>query len=139
MEKDNSNFNIGADVDIKSLYPPGDHRLNDKGKNAPALDVILDTMFELRASYPGELMELTGYCRDTINYNLIKLKRAGKIERVYIEKLNIDKIPEFVKKRVPSLWAKGIKGKQITRRAWYIVPDGMVENIRKELDNVFES
>jgi len=135
MEKIN-NSDIDA-IEITSLYPPDHEKNKNDGNKGAAFDIILDVFLDLKATYPGELAELTGYCRDTITYNLIKLKRQGLIERFYTDSVKFDKLPGYVKDRVPSLWKKGIVGEQIKRRAWYILPENKRELAEKFLKDTF--
>lgn len=80
---------------------------------------ILEVLNDLGASYPSEICGETDVGKETCYRKLRFLAKQGKVKRMSLD--GKDVVPEWLKPRIPSLWARGLKGDAIRRMSWYVV------------------
>lgn len=78
-------------------------------------EMILETIRELKITYPAEIVGMTGLSRQTIFDRLHYLRTHGKIERVILQRSP----PADLEARLPQLWDLGLRSAMIKRMTWY--------------------
>jgi len=94
--------------------PPEDDKAED-GR----IDRILDFIKEKGVAYPAEISGFLDIPKEACYRKLRFLEGQGSIERLSLEGKRF--VPEWLEKRLPELWKRGIKGKTIKRITWYRV------------------
>lgn len=86
-------------------------------------DEILEVIKSFGCSYPSEICGELDIGKETCYRKLRFLTRQKRVERLSLEGKEV--VPDWLKARIPSLWAKGLKGDAIRRISWYrVVKDG---------------
>jgi len=80
---------------------------------------ILEIIREKGCSYPAEICGETDISKDTVYRKLRFLTKQGVVERMSLE--GSDKVPDWLRDRIPGLWSRGLKGDAIRRLTWYRV------------------
>jgi len=79
---------------------------------------ILDVVREFGASYPSEICGEIDIGKETCYRKLRFLVKQGKLKRISLD--GMETVPDWLKPRINSLWARGLKGEAIRRMAWYV-------------------
>lgn len=100
------------------LSPPMEKQVSDE-----KTDLILEFIKKNGVAYPAEICGFLDMPKDTAYRKLRFLEGQGKIERLTLEGKRF--VPDWLEKRLPILWRRGIKGDAIRRISWYrVVEDG---------------
>ena len=111
---------------VNWLIPP-EERKASKDKTRFILDIVKDK----KITYPAEITMITGFSRQTIFDKLAKLTYAGVLEKIDIATIRTP--PEELKRRLPELWATGLKGNSIKRMSWYRMAKEVKESKESEI------
>lgn len=117
-------------INKTDLYPPEDRdKIIEDHYNAK--ERILEIIINKGATYPNEIIQLTGMQPTTVYNNLGYLAAQNKIKRIKLK--SKEKIPPIIKQRFKELWARDIKGDMLFRISFYILPNRSLEDFKKDM------
>lgn len=93
-------------------------------------DEILEVIKEFRCSYPSEICGETDISKETVYRKLRFMVKKGIIKRMPLARK--ERVPEWLKPRIPDLWARGISGNAIKRLSWYMMVDDEKSKFKAE-------
>jgi len=109
--------------------PPEDRIEEKNGRK-----LILECIKQKGITYPAEITMITGLSRQSVFDYLAKLSYSGEIKRLDIATCRNP--PRALKRRLPELWAMGLKGNALKRMSWYRLScDEDLDEPEPEIDN----
>ena len=99
-------------------FLPPEERVEASEPKRDSEKIILDCIKIRGASYPAEIVADSGLSKTTVYDSLALLLAKRKIR-----KLNTSgyRAPPELEKRLPELWAIGLKGNAIKRLSWFTI------------------
>jgi len=97
--------------------PPEDQATQKNSKR-----LVIEAIKQKGITYPAEITMITGLSRQTVFDVLAKMTYSKEVKRLDIA--TVREPPVLLKRRLPELWAQGLKGNAIKRMSWYMLQEG---------------
>jgi len=104
------------DIVVDWTIPPEDQAVQKNSKR-----LVMECIKQKGITYPAEITMITGLSRQTVFDTLAKMTYSKEVKRLDIATMR--EPPVLLKRRLPELWAQGLKGNAIKRMSWYKLQD----------------
>jgi len=94
--------------------PPEDRHAEKNGRR-----LVVECIKQKGISYPSEITMITGLSRQSVFDYLSKLHYTKQLIKIDIATCRNP--PPMLKRRLPELWAMGLKGNALKRMSWYML------------------